>query len=127
MDNDHLINEGSKFNFIMSWRKTGTKLPSHIVLRDVQPGESPMMSKRKNPCALRFHKFKIQNDPVRFMLHEVMLYYPLRDEVAHDDVQSLYDEIFEGTRKVDIVKSQVMEFLDLSLSQGTMLRKQRRS
>ena len=75
-------NEGSKFDFIMSWRKTGTKLPSQIVLKDVQPVESPMMSKRRNPCSLRFHKFKIQNDPVRFMLHDVMLYYPLRNEVA---------------------------------------------
>ena len=105
-------NEGSKFDFIMSWRKTGTKLPSQIVLKDVQPGESPMMSKRRNPCALRFHKFKIQNDPVRFILHEVMLYYPLRNEVAPEDVQGLYDESFMGARKVDLVKAQVMEFLE---------------
>ena len=105
-------NEASKFDFIMSWRKTDTKLPSEIVLKNVQPGESPMMRKRKYPCALRFHKVKIQNDPVRFMLHEVMLYYPLRNEVDPSDVQALYDETFEGARKVDIVKSQVMEFLE---------------
>ena len=71
-----------------------------------------MMSKRKYPCALRFHKVKIDNDPIRFMIHEVMLYCPLRDEVCFDDVQAMYEETFEGDRKVDIVKSKVMEFLE---------------
>ena len=97
----------------MSWRPgTGIKLPSEIILQNVQPGESPMISKRKYPCALRFHKVKIDNDPIRFMIHEVMLYCPLRDEVCFDDVQAMYEETFEGDRKVDIVKSKVMEFLE---------------
>ena len=105
-------NEESKFDYIMSLIKTDTKLPKQIVLKNVQPGESPMMSKRRNPCALRFHKVKFDKDPLRFMLHEVMLYYPLRWEVDLDNVQALYEETFQGKSKIDIIKSQVMEFLE---------------
>ena len=107
-----MTKEESKFDYIMFWSKTDTKLPTEIVLKNVQPGESPMMRKRKNPCALRFHKVKFDKDPLRFMLHEVMLYYPLRDEVDLDNVQALYEDTFDGKNKIDIIKSQVMEFLE---------------
>ena len=71
-----------------------------------------MMRKRKRPCALRFYKVKESNDPIGFMLSEVMLHRPLRDEVPRDDVLALYEEKHDNTLKVEIVKSQVMEFLE---------------
>ena len=46
------------------------------------------------------------------MLHEVMLYYPLRDEVKEDQVETLFEEKHGEERKVNIVKMQVMEFLE---------------
>ena len=41
-----------------------------------------------------------------------MLYFPLRNEVNEDSIESLYEEKYEDERKVDIVKGQVMEFLE---------------
>ena len=46
------------------------------------------------------------------MLSELMLYRPTRREVPHDDILALYEESFEGTSKIENVKSQVMEFLE---------------
>ena len=105
--------EGSKFDFIMRYdRKKGRKLPDMIALNDPQPGEASMMKKRRKPCALRFNKVKESTDPLRYMLSELMLYRPLRREVLHDDILALYEETFDDTSKIEIVKSQVMEFLE---------------
>ena len=46
------------------------------------------------------------------MLHEVMLYHPLRDEVHEDQVETLFEEKHGEERKVQLVKMQVMEFLE---------------
>ena len=105
--------KGSKFDYVMrNDGKPGKPLPSTITLMYPQPGECPMMRKRRKPCALRFHKVKESNDPIGFMLSEVMLYRPLRDEVSRDDVLTLYKEKHDDILKVEIVKSQVMEFLE---------------
>ena len=113
-DYDHNDNKkGSKFDYIMrSDDQEGKKLPDTICLMDPQPGEAPMMKKRKKPCALRFHKVKELNDPLRYMLSELMLYRPLRGEVAQDDILPLYEEKYGDTRLIEIVKSQVMEHLE---------------
>ena len=70
-----------------------------------------MMKKRKKPCALRFHKVKEMNDPMKYMLSELMLYRPLREEVPQDDILALYEEKHGDERKIEIVKFQVMEHL----------------
>ena len=41
-----------------------------------------------------------------------MLYYPLEDEVADEQIEELYNEMIDGVRKVNIVKRQVMEHLE---------------
>merc|ERR1711923_354434 len=41
-----------------------------------------------------------------------MLYYPLRKEIDMSEATKLYEESFDGDRKVQIVKSQVMEHLE---------------
>ena len=46
------------------------------------------------------------------MLSELMMYRPVDDEIDIDNVQLLYDEMYENKRKVDIVKCQVMEHLE---------------
>ena len=66
------------------------------------------MQKRRFPAVLRFNKAKRDN-PLKFMLHELMLYRPTREEIDMDKVESLYNETHNGERKVDIVKRQVME------------------
>ena len=45
------------------------------------------------------------------MLNEVMLYYPLKREITFDEAENLYNEEFDGRRKIEIVKNQVMPFL----------------
>ena len=46
------------------------------------------------------------------MLSELMLYRPTSNEVDMDEVELQYEEMHDGKRKVDIVKSQVMEHLE---------------
>ena len=107
------VEEGSKFDFIMRYdKRKGRKMPDTIVLNDPQPGEASMMKKRRKPCALRFHKVQESTDPLRYMLSELMLYKPLRDEVPHDDILALFEETFDDASKIENVKSQVMEFLE---------------
>ena len=42
------------------------------------------------------------------MFHEIMLYRPLQKEVSFEDVEALFMEEYNGKRKIDIVKSQVL-------------------
>ena len=46
------------------------------------------------------------------MLSELMLYRPTASEIDIDEVESMYEEKHGDKRKVDIVKSQVMEHLE---------------
>ena len=104
-----------KFNYVMTNRnyyKNGTKLPDYIVLSDPYPGEPRMMQKRNFPAVLRFNKTNKGNNPQRYMLSELMLYRPTSAEIEMDQVEALYGEMYNGKRKVDIVKSQVMEHLE---------------
>ena len=81
-----------------------------IALTNLYPRESPAMQKRNFPAVLRYNKVK--DNPIRFMLHELMLYRPTREEFNLEEVASLYDDTYHGERKVDIVKRQVMEHLE---------------
>ena len=111
-DYDHDLDDEAKFHYIMSADKSKKKLPDYIVIKNPQPRESPVMQKRSFPAVLRFNKVRQGDDPRKFMLHEVMLYRPLRQEVNLEKVEEMYDESFNGQQKVDIVKSQVMEYLE---------------
>ena len=111
-EDDHDLDGEAKFHYIMTADKSKKKLPDYIVLKNPQPRESPVMQKRNFPAVLRFNKVRQGDDPRKFMLHEVMLYRPLRCEVNLDNVEEMYDESINGQRKVDIVKGQVMEYLE---------------
>ena len=104
-----------KFHFIMTsddYGRRGKPLPDLLTLTNPYPGEASWMKKRTRPAALRFHKYKKDTDHKRFMLNELMLYYPLDGEVDDDKIEDLYNEMVDGVRKVDIVKRQVMEHLE---------------
>ena len=107
--------ESQKFDYIMTYDKNGSKrikLKDIILLKHPIPGETSVMQKRRYPVALRFHKIKQNNDSERYMFGEVMLYYPLQEELQMENARVLYEETFDGRRKVDIVKEQVMEYLE---------------
>ena len=57
---------------------------------------------------------KKQNDHSRFMLNELMLYRPLDHEIEADEIEAFYFEKIEDTEtlKIQVVKSQVMEYLE---------------
>ena len=104
-----------KFNYVMTYRKeykNGQKLPEIIKLDDPYPGEPRFMKKRTFPAVLRFNKTNRDNNPKKYMLSELMLYKPVTAEIDQDDVEQLYVEVHNDKRKVDIVKSQVMEHLE---------------
>ena len=102
------IQEEEKFHYIMTYRsekllkECKKKLPMIITLTHCYPRESPAMQKLSFPAVLRFNKVK--DNPIRFMLHELMLYRPTREEFDLTIVESLYDEMYNGERKVEIVK-----------------------
>ena len=103
-----------KFNYVMTYKRegrNGTKLPQYITLTNRFPGEASTMRKRMFPAALRFHKVKEVNNPDHYMFNEVMLYYPLTKELEKDEVKALFEDAFSGKSKIQIVKSQVMEYL----------------
>ena len=112
---DLLVDNEEKFHYIMTYKnnfKKETKLPMTITLKDPYPNEPSMMKKRGFPAVLRFNKSNKDNDPKKYMLSELMLYRPTREEIDPDQVEEMYQETYDGRRKVDIVKSQVMEHLE---------------
>ena len=105
----------TKFHYIMTFENNGTramKLPDMIALKQPYPGETSTMQRRSTPAALRYHKIKEKNDSERYLFGEVMLYYPLDREISVEEARQMYQETHEGIRKVDLVKAQVMEYLE---------------
>ena len=110
---DQIYDDPNKFHFIMTSKKGQLKaLPKMIELKTTYPCDARFMVKRTFPAALRFHTVKMENDSKRFMLNELMLYRPLSEEVKDDEIETLYNEKEGDELKIDIVKSQVMEFLE---------------
>ena len=103
---DHIM------TFLDNGRK-GQKLPKVIELQDPIPGEAGKMKKRGRRASLKFYK-GYQNDPVRLLHQELMLYTPQRGEIPTDPltIEELYKEEFQGELKVARVKRQVMPFLE---------------
>ena len=90
----------------------GKPLPQILQINNPYPGEPALMSKRSYPAILRFNKINKDKNPRKYMLSELMLYRPFREEFNMDDVERMYNEEHNGKRKVQIVKSQVMEHLE---------------
>ena len=106
-----------KYNHMMTYLDNGNKglsLPKLIELSDPVPGEARKMRRRKQAAALRQYKGGRNEEPERFMYRELMLYTPRREEIPTDKeaIVELYNEEYEGERKVAIVKRQVMPHLE---------------
>ena len=101
-----------KFNYIMTYDKKRNMLPQHIELSNPFPCKPKIMVKRNYPAVLRYNKPNKDKNPEKYLLHELMLYRPLHKEVDIEEAEALYNETYEGKRKVDLVKSQVMEHLE---------------
>ena len=107
--------EDRKFDFVMTYHDNGSQgvpLPDKIELKNDNFGGPQFMRKRTRPAALRFHKVKQHNDPDRYMIKELMLYYPLHEELQADDAEMLYMQKHGDDYKVEIVKRQVMPYLE---------------
>ena len=107
--------EDRKFDFVMTYHDNGSQgvpLPDKIELKNDGFGGPQFMRKRTRPAALRFHKVKQHNDPDRYMIKELMLYYPLHEELQADDAEMLYMQKHGDEYKVEIVKRQVMPYLE---------------
>ena len=101
----------------MTFRNNGSKgrhLPKMIELKNPKSFEARYMKRRSFPAALRFHMVKKQNDHSRYMLNELMLYRPLDKEIEAEEIEVFYNEKVEetDTLKIQVVKSQVMEYLE---------------
>ena len=112
--------EESKFHFIITPETAlpgcqRERLPDVTCLQWTYPKEPKYMKKRNFPAVLRFHKVNKNNNPEKYMLHELMLYKPFRHiSELQTDTLSQYEERepTTGKRKIDLVKQQVMQHLE---------------
>ena len=90
------------------------KLPQLLTLRDPVPGEPKILHKRTFPRALRFFKKKHEKNPHLYYFTELVLYHPFRDEkeLYPDDAQKCEELYRKHKEEIQIVKAQVMPFLE---------------
>ena len=101
-----------KFHFIISEGDEIVELPKLIEINDPFPGEPKWMRKRKGPAVIRYHKVKQDNDYERWMLKELMLYTPYREEDL-DEYENNTAEVYKMKESwIRSVKSKVMEHLE---------------
>ena len=86
----------------------------YIALENPFPGEPPFMRKRKGPAVLRFHKPKQSVDPGIYFFAEALLYTSFRTEQELEDRvnEAAKDGYAELEKEINVVKSQVMEYLE---------------
>ena len=90
------------------------KLPQLLTLRDPVPGEPKILHKRTFPRALRFFKKKHEKNPHLYYFTELTLYHPFRSEseLFPDDAQKCEELYRKHKEEIQIVKAQVMPFLE---------------
>ena len=101
-----------KFHFIITETDEMIELPKLIEIKDPFPGEPKWMRKRKGPAVIRYHKGNKENDYERWMLKELMLYTPYREEDL-DEYENNTAEVYKQKESwIRSVKSKVMEHLE---------------
>ena len=90
------------------------KLPQLLTLQDPVPGEPKILHKRTFPRALRFFKKKHEKNPHLYYFTELTLYHPFRSEseLFPDDAQKCEELYRKHKEEIQIVKAQVMPFLE---------------
>ena len=105
----------NKWHHVMSFENNGSRgveLPLIVELKYPIPGEAKQLKRRQQPACLRFHKVSEDKDSTAFMMNELMLYSPMTEELQSDRIFDLYNQEHQGVKKVEIVKAQVMEYLE---------------
>ena len=83
-----------------------------IEIDNPYPGEPKWMRKRKGPAVLRYHKSKRDTHYEDWMLKELMLYTPYREEDLNDYEEDTAKRYLEKEKYIAKVKSKVMEHLE---------------
>ena len=89
-----------------------TKLPKIIPIQNPNPGEARLMKLRAYPAAIRYNKSSRHDNPLSYMLKELMLYRPHREDSDFNEIEVLYNERYNGKRKIEIIKEIVMPHLE---------------
>ena len=104
-----------KFHYLIKETgKIGKPLPSLMKLDNAYPGEPKFLRKRRHPKSLRFYKVKKDLNPIRFFLHELIMYKsfgPEEYERWHDDDKCIedyekYKDIIQNVKRV------IMEWME---------------
>ena len=101
-----------KFHYIFTETDDSVEIPKIIEIRDPYPGEPKWMRRRKGPAVIRYHKGKKDTLYERWMLKELMLYTPYREEDL-DEYENNTAEVYKQKESwIRSVKSKVMEHLE---------------
>ena len=119
-DDDVNDDDDAKFHYIITPETAlpncqKEPLPDVVSLQWTYPKEPKYMKKRRFPAVLRYHKINKNNNPEKYMLHELMMYKPFRDisELQKDTLKQYEErEPTTGKRRIDLVKEQVMQHLE---------------
>ena len=112
-----MIKYGSeaKFHYIITENgEIGEALPDIIQLENPYPGEPKFLRKRRHPKALRFFKVKRDHNPIRFFLHELMMYKWFNKEEYerwHDD-DNCQEDYIKHKENIIKVKKKAMEWME---------------
>ena len=92
------------------------ELPQTISLNKTHSGEAKNMKRRWVPLVLRFYRPNKDKDPIRFFLHELMLYVPWGAagqknllDMSDDDIMVLYVKMEDH---IESVKKVIMPFYE---------------
>ena len=112
---EKLYGSDAKFHYVIQSDKECMKiLPASIKLENPIPDEPIFMKKRKTPKALRFYKPKVDSNPGRFYLQELLLYLPF-DKYLFEKWTSnegiCTEEYKKEQDRIMKVKQKVMEWL----------------
>ena len=112
---DDIIDEEEKAaNNIILQNKIGEKLPFIIKIKDPVPGEISTWKKRTFPRAMRIHKKKVDNDPHRYFLSELLLYtsFTNEEELGANDEARCRQLYLEKKESIQYIKKHLMSFLE---------------
>ena len=119
------LDKEDEFNYLVTGDleyRGRKRLPDTLTLTDLMPGEPRILNKRTFPRAIRFFKNKLEVNPHRYYLAELMLYFPFRNENAlfPDDPLECAELYLENEQQIKAVKAEVMPFLE-SVEEAQMI------
>ena len=106
----------AKYHFLIEPDSNLQKpLPSYIQLVNPIPNEPMYMKKRNSPKALRFFKPKLETNPARNYLQELLLYHTFgkkQYEIWTGSEITCIEDYLKERENIKKVKQQVMEWLE---------------